>query len=314
MPGKYYKFDKETLKYKSENPGLKQRLQSFFKFFAVVFGISSVFVVLFFSFYGLPTEKRLQNKNAILIAKYEVLKGIFPVIDSTLKVTGLKDDSLYRVIVEIPPVSQSIREGGFGGSDKYGQLENLENSELVISTAKEMDILSKKAAIQLNSYKEVLLKAKEKEKLHNALPAISPLPEEKIGYISDFFGYRIHPIYNKKLYHWGVDLTADVGTKIYAPGDGIVEELNYASSGYGKTLLIDHGFGFKTHYGHLSKYNVKKGDIVKRGDVIAFVGNAGTSSGPHLHYEIIKDGKKINPLNYFTIEMDSLEYYSIISK
>ncbi|NQU86021.1 MAG: M23 family metallopeptidase [Mariniphaga sp.] len=314
MPGKYYKFDVKTLKYKSDNPSLKKRLHSFLKFFSIILAISTLFVTVFIYFYGSPGLKHLQNKNAELISKYEALEETFSRIDSSLKEISIKDDNLYRIILDVQAISPSVREGGFGGSDKYRQLENMENSELVISAAKELDILLKKSSIQLNSYNEVLLEAQVKEKMHNALPAISPLPENKIGYISDYFGYRMHPIHKKRLYHWGVDLTADIGTKIYAPGDGIVEQLNYASSGYGKMLLIDHGFGFKTLYGHLSKYNVKKEDSIKRGDVIAFVGNAGTSSGSHLHYEIIKDGKKLNPLNYFTTEMNPEEYFSIISK
>ena len=152
------------------------------------------------------------------------------------------------------------------------------------------------------------------EKKLSALPAISPLAKNEIGYISDYFGYRIHPIYKRRLFHWGVDLTANIGAKVYAPGDGVVEETGYDSNGYGRTLIIKHGYGFKTLYGHLLRFNVKKGDEVKRGDVIAFVGNSGLSSGPHLHYEIIKNGKKINPLNYFSPNMDTQEYFSIVSK
>ncbi|MBN1821555.1 MAG: M23 family metallopeptidase [Prolixibacteraceae bacterium] len=314
MPGKNYKFDENKLLYTSDKPGFKERFNNFVKFFSISFLSALIFVIAFFSIYGLPSEKYLIRKNSGLISKYNALKDVFSEFDSTLAEIQLKDDSLYRIILEKQPLSPEIRQGGFGGTDKYKPLENLENADLVISEAKRLDIISKKADVQLNSYNEVLKAAKEKEKFHKAFPALSPLPEEKIGYISDYFGPRMHPIHNEELFHWGVDLTADIGTEIHAPGDGVVEELNYHSVGYGKTLLIDHGFGFKTLYAHLSGYNVKAGDTVKRGDVIAFVGNAGTSSGPHLHYEIIKDGKKINPFNYFTIDMDSIEYLSIISR
>jgi len=313
MPGKYYKFDKQSLQYKSENPGVKQRLGRLLKFLGVSLIIAILITVVFFRFWGFPKMHGLQKENKILISKYQSVEKNFKGIDSVLAETQIQDDSIYRVIVEIPPLNPSIREGGFGGADRYRHLENLDNAELVTTVTKTLDVLSQKARVQLNSYNDVLLCAVEKEKMLASLPALSPLPKDDIGYISDYFGYRDHPIYHRRLFHYGVDLTAEAGTEIHAPGDGIVEKLDYASPGYGRTLLIDHGFGFKTLYGHLSKFNVKKGDTIKRGDVIAFVGNVGISSGSHLHYEIIKDGRKINPFNYFTIDMDPEEYFSIIS-
>jgi len=312
MPGKYYTYNKDSLEFKSEKPGLRQRLWSaaMFLAFSLVFAASMVFC--FFVFNGSPKIKRLQQENAKLISRYRELEHIFTGIDSFLTEAGITDDSIYRVILETPPLNPAIREGGFGGTDKYNPFENLQNAELVISTTKKLDKLTGKANIQLNSYKEVFSKACEKEKMLTSLPAISPIPEHKIGYISDYFGYRMHPIYKKRLYHSGVDLTAHIGTEILAPGDGVVEKLDYASPGYGRMLVINHGFGFKTLYGHISRFNVSEGDTIERGDTIAFVGNTGTSSGPHLHYEIIKNNRKINPFIYFTVDMDPEEYNQIV--
>lgn len=314
MPGTFYNFDTHTLKFKSEKPGLKHRLRSVIAFISISLAIAILMVVCVFYFYGSPEMIMLQRKNAKLISEYKAFGKVFSKINSSLARTSIEDDSLYRVIVQAPPVDQSIREGGFGGADKYRSLESLDDADLVISMAKKLDILSKKADIQLKSYNDVLADAMLMEKKLMSVPSISPLAKSEIGYISDFFGYRIHPILKKRLFHWGVDMTANVGAKIYAPGDGVVEETGYDPHGYGRTLIINHGYGFETLYGHLSRFNVKKGEKVKRGDVIGFVGNTGLSSGPHLHYEIIKNGKKINPLNYFTPNMDPQEYFSIISR
>jgi murein DD-endopeptidase MepM/ murein hydrolase activator NlpD len=314
MPGKFYNFDTNTLTYKTENPGLKKRIQSILAFLSLSIFFASVIVLIGFYFYGSPKTKQFQKENRELIIRYHSLEKEFLRIDSYLTEVQKKDDSVYRVIIETDPIEQSIRESGFGGSDKYRKYENLENSALVVSSTKRADVLSKKAEIQLKSFNDVLSLAKEKEKKYSSMPAISPLNKTQIGYISDYYGYRMHPIHKKRLFHSGIDLTAKIGTEIHSPGDGVVEELNYTSSGYGRALIINHGFGFKTLYGHLSKYNVKKGDTISRGDIIAYVGNAGTSSGPHLHYEIIKDGLKIDPFNYFSMNLKLDEYLSITSK
>ncbi len=312
MPGKYYTYNKDSLEFKPEKPGLKQRLWSVAMFlsFSLVFTVIMVFCIFIFN--GSPKLEQLQQENAALISRYRELEYIFTGIDSFLTETSITDDSIYRVILETPPLDPAIREGGFGGTDKYNRFKNLQNAERILSATKKLDKLTGKANIQLNSYKEVFSKACEKEKMLTSLPAISPIPEHKIGYISDYFGYRMHPIYKKRLYHSGVDLTAHIGTEIYAPGNGVVEELDSASPGYGKSLVINHGFGFKTLYGHISRFNVSKGDTIKRGDTIAFVGNTGTSSGPHLHYEIIKNDRRINPFLYFTVDMDPGEYDLIV--
>jgi hypothetical protein len=312
MPGKQYTYHKESLEFIPEKPGLKQRLWSAAMFLASSLAFTAIVIFCIFVFTGSPKMEQLEQENAALLSKYRELEHDFHRIDSFLNETRITDDSIYRVIVQAPPLDAMIREGGFGGTDRYHRFENLRHAGLVISTTKQLDKLTGKATIQLHSYDEVLLKACEKEQMLASLPAISPIPEHEIGYISDYFGYRIHPIYKKRIYHWGVDLTANIGTEIYAPGNGVVEEIDYASPGYGRMMVINHGFGFKTRYGHISKFNVAVGDTLKRGDTIAFVGNTGTSSGPHLHYEIIKDNQRINPFIYFTLDMDPSEYLQIV--
>lgn len=271
-------------------------------------------VLVVFQFSEPPKLNKLQLQKQKLISQFITLNKEFTRGETLLSEISYRDDNFYRVITEANPIPKTIRESGFGGSESYKKYESFKDADIIISAAKRIDKLSKQAYIQSKSYDDVLLMARDKEKKFESSPAISPISKEGISYISDYFGYRMHPIYNRRIFHLGVDLAADKGTPIHAPGDGMVEELNYASQGFGKFLTIDHRYGYKTIYGHLSRFNVKQGQVIKRGDIIAFVGNAGTSSGSHLHYGVLKDGVEIDPFNFFTLGMLPEEYNQIIAK
>jgi murein DD-endopeptidase MepM/ murein hydrolase activator NlpD len=197
--------------------------------------------------------------------------------------------------------------------NRYKELEGFDNSELVINTSKRVDIISKELAIQSKSLDEILKLAKEKNKLLAAIPAIQPVKNEQLKRIASGFGYRNDPFTKVRKMHEGMDFTAKTGTPIFATGDGIVARADNTASGYGNHIVLRHGFGYETLYGHLSKYKCRVGQRVKRGDVIGYVGSTGRSEAPHLHYEVHKDGKVVNPLNFYYGNISAAEYI-VISK
>ena len=171
--------------------------------------------------------------------------------------------------------------------------------------------MKKKLASQSKSFDEVFDLTKEKQKMIKSIPSIQPVSNRDLTRIASGFGLRMHPIYKIIKMHKGMDFTAPIGTEIYATGDGIVEKVGWVG-GYGRTIMINHGFGYKTRYAHCSKYNCRKGQKVKRGDLIGFVGNTGQSSGPHLHYEVFKNNRQINPVNFFFNDLSPEEYDKVI--
>jgi hypothetical protein len=234
-------------------------------------------------------------------------------VEKVLEDLQQRDDYIYRVIFETDPISSSIRTAGFGGANKYAHLESMDNKDLVINTARKLDILSKEAYIQSISYDEVLKLAMQKEKMLESIPSIQPVSNRDLKRTASGWGFRIHPIYKIRKFHYGMDFTASIGTDVYVTGDGVVKEVTTEHSGYGRMILVDHGFGYQTLYGHLSNFNVKPGQKVKRGEVIGFVGSSGTSTSPHLHYEVHKNGEPVNPQFFYYMDLTPKEYEKMIA-
>ena len=233
-------------------------------------------------------------------------------VDQVMAELQEKDDNIYRVIFEAEPIPKSIRDAGFGGVNRYRHLEGFGNAELVVETSQHLDKLVKKLVVQSRSFDEVIALAKNKTQMLASIPAIQPVANDKLTRVASGFNYRIHPIYKIKHFHTGIDFAAPRGTDIFATGDGVVKVVDRESRGYGFHVVIDHGFGYETLYGHMSKFNVRPGQKVKRGDVIGYVGSTGTSTAPHLHYEVIKNGEKINPINFFFNDLTPEEYDKVI--
>ena len=223
-----------------------------------------------------------------------------------------RDDNIYRTIFEAEPLNYSVRKAGFGGSNRYKELEKMENSKMVLETAKRLDILRSKVVIQSKSYDDLVKMAVNKEKMLGSIPAIQPIANKDLERTASGWGYRIHPIYKIRKFHYGIDFTAPTGTEIYVTGDGVVEKIDRSLRGYGNSIVINHGYGTKTIYGHMTAFNVKQGQKVKRGDVIGYVGNTGLSTAPHLHYEVERNGEKVNPINYFFNDLTADEYDRMI--
>ena len=197
------------------------------------------------------------------------------------------------------PIPNEQRKAGFGGVNRYKALEGFDNSEMIIDVTKNMDILSKQLYVQSKSLDEIVKLAENKEKLLAAIPAIQPVKNEDLSRMASGFGWRSDPFTKANKRHMGMDFSAPKGTPVFVSGDGVIERADQSAAGYGKHIRVNHGFGYVSLYAHLSNYNIKKGQRVKRGDLIGFVGNTGRSQAPHLHYEIIKNGVKINPINFY---------------
>ncbi|WP_053188168.1 M23 family metallopeptidase [Sunxiuqinia dokdonensis] len=308
-----YKFNPETLSYDKVERNLKSKIHRFLLFSTTSILASIIMTVVFLQFYETPKMRSLKRENRRLLSQYELMYQNLESIEDVLTDIQHRDDNLYRIIFEADPIPNSVRKAGFGGVNKYSQLESLENSELVIKTARKLDVVAKEAYIQSKSYDEVLKLALDKEEMLSSIPAIMPVSNKDLNRTASGWGFRIHPIYKIRRFHYGMDFTAPVGTEIYATGDGIVKEVKSARTGFGRWIVIDHGFGYETLYGHLNEFNVKEGQKVKRGNVIGYVGNAGTSSGPHLHYEVHKNGKAVNPQYFYFKDLTPQEYEKMIA-
>ena len=309
-----YKFDSDNLSFDKIEKSFSEKLINLLPHFLGSLFTGIILVVLFFYVFDSPKERALKRENNQLIAQYSVLTGKVENLNKVLKDLEYRDDNLYRTIFEAEPIPKEVREAGIGGVNRYEDLEGFQNSGVVINTTKKIDNISKKMYIQSKSFDEVIDLAKNKERMLACIPAIMPVDLKHLTRVSSFFGMRFHPILKYKRMHEGMDLTAPTGTNIYASGDGTIVSIKRSINGYGNRVIVDHGFSYSTLYAHMSKILCKVGDKVKRGTVIGLVGNTGTSLGPHLHYEVRKNDRPINPINYFSNDITPEQYEEMIYK
>ena len=295
---KYY-YDPETLSYKK----VQQKKGVFFtKFFASIatFGLAMLLGFVVFSyFFETPSEKALKREMEHLKLNEDLHSKRIVQFENVLEDLQERDNNIYRTFFELNPIPEEQRTAGFGGVNRYKSLEGFDNSEMIIDITKNMDILSKQLYIQSKSLDEIVKMAENKEDLLAAIPAIQPVRNENLTHMASGYGWRSDPFTKARKKHYGMDFTAPRGTPVYATGPGKVTRADANASGFGKHIRIDHGFGYESLYAHLSKYNVRKGQRIKRGDLIGFVGNTGRSQAPHLHYEIRKNKERINPINFY---------------
>ncbi|MRT91776.1 M23 family metallopeptidase [Ancylomarina sp. 16SWW S1-10-2] len=307
-----YQFNPESISYEKVESSFKTRVLGFLKHIASSLVLAVIMVVILFNYFGSPKERSLQRENQKLLSNYERLNDDLNKARVVLGDLEQRDDNIYRVIFEAEPIHSNVRKAGFGGVNRYANLENMDNADLVISTAKKLDQLSKSIYVQTKSYDEVESMVKNKFKLLAAIPAIMPIAIKDFNRISAGYGWRVHPIYKTRKFHDGMDFTGKTGTPLYATGDAVVQKVGKIR-GYGKTVILDHGFGYTTLYAHLNGYNVKRGQKVKRGEVIAFLGNTGQSTGPHVHYEVRKSGRHVDPINYYFNDLSADEYDRMVA-
>ncbi len=307
-----YKFNPESLIYSKVTRTTQQKFLTFLTYFFASLMIAVLYFLVFSIFFDSPKEKGLKRQISELKANYQLVNDELNRIEIILTDLQERDDNIYRTIFEAEPVYSSVREAGYGGSNRYRDLEKLENSELVIDVKSRLDKIMKKVYIQSTSYDQIIDLAKNKEDMLASVPAIQPISNTDLRRTASGWGYRIHPIYKIRKFHYGMDFTAPTGTEIYATGDGVIEFVESSRRGYGNKIILNHGFGYKTLYAHLNGFNIKQGQKVKRGDVIGYVGSSGLSTAPHLHYEVSLNGKKVNPVNYFFNDLSAEEYERMI--
>ena len=310
---KYY-YDPDTLSYRKIEPKKSRRYRNIALFFvgSCLFGLLLLVLLLNTSLINTPRELSLSREVKNYELQFELLDKKMQQIEEVLANIEDRDNNIYRLYFEANPIPEEQRRAGFGGIYRYRSLEGFNNSDMVIAVTKRLDIIKKQMAIQSKSLDEITVLAKEKEKLLVAIPAIQPINNSDLTRMASGYGWRSDPFTKARKMHRGMDFSAAKGTPIYASGDGKVTRADNNSSGYGKHIRIDHGYGYLSLYAHMSKYNVKRGQKVKRGDLIGFVGNTGRSEGPHLHYEVWKDKERINPINFYYGSLSEKEFANML--
>lgn len=269
---------------------------------------------LYFSHFQTPKERTLGRQIQDLESGYDRLNEKVDQINGILDSVEQRDDKIYRLVLGAQPIEKSVREAGIGGVDRYADIrkKNVGHTELIVALYEKVDRARRKLYIESKSQDQLIQLAEQKEKLHAAIPAIQPVANRDLKRLSSKFGVRIHPIHRKKRKHPGIDFSARLGTPVYATADGIISKTEVKLTGYGKQIEIEHGFGYRTRYAHMHGFAVKKGQTVKRGDLIGYVGNSGLSTGAHLHYEVFHNGRQVDPLRYFFNDITAAEYKRIL--
>jgi len=304
-----FRFNTETLEYErvsSNHWGTVAKVLGILSFAGVV-AVVSVAI----SMRGNNTED-LKHQLSEQEVQVKLLKDKALAMQARLDDLAKMDDDVYREIFGAEPISDDIRKAGTGGIDKYTSLEQLKSGKNLKELHSKLDNMSAQYKVQEDSYNKLIKMAKNKSKMLASIPAIQPIPNKTLRRIASGFGYRVDPIYKTRKMHKGIDFTAPRGTKIYATGDAVVKKVENKRWGYGKHIVLDHGYGYSTLYGHMSRTNVRVGQKVKRGQLIGLVGSTGKSTGPHLHYEVHRNGTAVNPVGYFYNDLTSEQYEEIL--
>lgn len=307
-----FRYNPKTLSYEKVQRSTGERILRGLIYVAPTIALSVV--IGFFISYQVtsPKEIALEKENSQLKLEFEKMQERLALINKVTDVIQTRDEGLYRSVLGADSFPVELRLMGVGGSDVYQSYEAMNNSELLTTTAKMLDKVERKLHAQSLSFKELVKLVKERKKKLASLPAIQPVNNKDLKRVASGYGWRTDPVYGTKRMHWGLDFSAPKGTEVYATGGGVVEVVRVNSWGYGKEIVIDHGFGYKTRYGHLSKFLIEEGDTVKRGDLIGLVGSTGKSTGSHLHYEVEKGDRKVNPIHFFHSDLTPEQYEEIV--
>ncbi|MGY6648655.1 M23 family metallopeptidase [Wenyingzhuangia sp. IMCC45574] len=308
---KFY-YDPETLSYQPIKRDTKKTLRNTLLYSLAVLLIGLIGFVTFSTIIKSPSERATLRELNNLQFNYQLLEKKMAESSAILEEIQQRDNNIYRIIFEAKPISNEERNAGFGGVNRYKSLGDYKNSELIIEATKNMDILQKRLVVQSKSLDEIVKLAKNKAEMLASIPAIQPVANKDLKRMASGYGMRIHPIYKTKRMHWGMDFSSPQGTHIYATGNGVVKLAKKSRKGFGHHIIIDHGFGYETLYAHMSKFNVRRGQKVKRGDLIGFVGSTGSSTAPHLHYEVKKGNKKMNPVYFYHNDLTPEEYETML--
>ncbi len=307
-----FTYDPERLHYSEVKKDLHSKFIRVFVYITAGLTLAIFLNVLYAVFFDTPYERQLRQENRSLEQDFELLYQRYSQIDTVLKSIKSTDENIYRMIFESEPVRRSgVRNTEYGGIN-YLDLMDRENKSIVRETADILDDVNNSIQQNADEYSHLMSLAGGKFEMLSSIPAVQPVSNPDMIRLASGYGYRVHPIYKILKFHSGMDFTASVGTPVFATGDGIVEEVMFTRRGSGNTIVINHGSGYKTSYSHLDGFNVKKGQKVKRKNVIGWVGNTGLSVAPHLHYEVLLHDKPVNPVNYFFLELTPAQYDKMI--
>jgi len=311
MLKKRYFLDSENLLYRRVRLSFSEKTKRFFLAFLVSMLLSVLYGFCFKYFLGSPKEKKLDAQVEELKFRYSLLEKEFNKIDTDLADIAASEDNMYRPVLDMATLSESFRQSGYGGTRKYDELEGYMNSDILVLTTRHINEIIRKTYVQSRSFEEIIPEAEDwKNKLEH-IPYIQPV---RVNIpLGEGIKYRdVHPVLGDSRWHYGQDFSALVGTEVFATGSGVVKKASWTPHGFGNRIEIDHGYGFTTIYGHLSEFNAKPGQEVRRGDLIGKSGSTGISSGPHLHYEIHYNGTVQNPLYFFSDDLTLEEYNRMI--
>jgi murein DD-endopeptidase MepM/ murein hydrolase activator NlpD len=310
---KYY-YDTETCKYERVKTKTSDVILNALGIIAFTVMVAIGMMLLYIEYFPSPKEVILENQLAEQEFYIKKLDREIEALSDILSDVEYRDDNIYRVVLGAEPIDKTIRNAGVGGSERYADIREKDviNKDLIIELHEKVDKLRRKLYIESKSQDEVVRLAEDKVKHLAAIPAIQPISNKELRALASGFGMRTHPIYKVRKMHPGIDFAATLGTPIYATADGKVVTVEVKFSGYGKMVEIDHGFGYRTRYAHMHDFAVRVGQPVKRGDLIGYVGNTGLSTAPHLHYEVLINGKQVDPVHYFYNDLSPEEYEKIL--
>lgn len=303
----YYIYNPKTRTYDRIYPTMRQRVMSYLLRLFVGMGLGAGSFIVLLLIFGSPSEKDLRMENSRLQAQYHILSSRLDESLQVMKGLQQRDDNLYRVMMQADPVADALRTPSYNKTNRYEDLMELPSAKLVVNTTQKMDLLERQLYIQSKSFDEVLALCKKHDEMLECIPAIQPVSNKDLKQTASGYGTRIDPIYKTVKFHSGMDFSANVGTPVYATGNGVVRKAGWEGL-YGNCIQIDHGFGYVTRYAHLSKIDVRVGQKVMRGETIGKVGTTGKSTGPHLHYEVMVKGQIVNPVNYYFMDLNADDY------
>jgi murein DD-endopeptidase MepM/ murein hydrolase activator NlpD len=294
-----YFYNTQTLKYEKLVVSVRVKILRILGFISAAIVTGILFLSVAYRFLDSPKEKVLRSDIDNMKEEYNALQGRIAELKGQLDELQHRDNEIYRVIFEAAPIPDSVRAGDTRKEEDLARLQSKPNEVIISATSKMLEELVNRVAVQEKSYIQIEDLIKNKQKMLASIPAIQPVANKDLDRIASGFGYRIDPIYKTMKFHSGLDFTAPSGTPIYATGDGTVEEASLSDVGYGNHVVINHGYGYKSLYGHMIRIKAKRGQAVKRGDVLGWVGSTGKSTGPHCHYEVSKNGIKVDPVYFF---------------
>ena len=309
-----YFFNTHTLRFEKAEVPLRVRLLKTFGFVLASLITAIIIVLLIFQYVDSPKEKLLRQQNESFKANYSVLQDRVKQLELQMVELENRDNDVYRSIFEADPIPDSARVKDMLAKNEIRLIQSLSNTALIENMRNQLNNLSLRMSFQDQSFTEITAMVKNKEKLLRAIPAIQPVSNKNLKRVASGFGYRIDPLYKDSRLHAGLDFSAPTGTPIYATADGEVQIAGFNTDGYGNKVVINHGYGFQTLYAHMVRVIARVGQSIKRGEVIGYVGSTGKSTGPHLHYEVIKRGTKVDPVYYFYNDLTPAQFDRLLKE